>query len=280
MKILVTGGAGFIGSHTVVELQNAGYDAVVLDNLSNSSEKSLERVEKITGKKVPFYKADILDRKALNEIFDKENVDAVIHFAGLKAVGESVAMPWEYYENNIAGTLTLIDVMRKHGVKNIIFSSSATVYGDPAIIPITEFAEDQNLFMVTRKGTVKKTNIMEYINIRKNGLIAINLRDDDELIEVKTTTKDSEIFLVTKQGMCIRFKETDVRATGRSSMGVIGMNLNPEDEIVGMQLDHQGDSLLIVSEKGYGKRTYLQEFTVQHRGGTGVKCYKIMEKTG
>ena len=149
-----------------------------------------------------------------------------------------------------------------------------------AIIPITEFAEDQNLFMVTRKGIVKKTNIMEYINIRKNGLIAINLRDDDELIEVKTTTKDSEIFLVTKQGMCIRFKETDVRATGRSSMGVIGMNLNPEDEIVGMQLDHQGDSLLIVSEKGYGKRTYLQEFTVQHRGGKGVKCYRIMEKTG
>ena len=138
MKILVTGGAGYIGSHTVVELQNAGYDAVVLDNLSNSTEKSLERVEKITGKKVPFYKADILDREALNEIFDKENVDAVIHFAGLKAVGESVGMPWEYYENNIAGTLTLVDVMRKHGVKNIIFSSSATVYGDPAIIPITE----------------------------------------------------------------------------------------------------------------------------------------------
>ena len=138
MKILVTGGAGFIGSHTVVELQNAGYDVVVVDNLSNSSEKSLERVEKITGKKVPFYKADILDREALNGIFDKEKVDAVIHFAGLKAVGESVAKPWEYYENNIAGTLTLIDVMRKHGVKNIIFSSSATVYGDPAIIPITE----------------------------------------------------------------------------------------------------------------------------------------------
>ena len=138
MKILVTGGAGFIGSHTVVELQNAGYDVVVVDNLSNSSEKSLERVEKITGKKVPFYKADILDREALNEIFDKEKIDAVIHFAGLKAVGESVEKPWEYYENNIAGTLTLVDVMRKHGVKNIIFSSSATVYGDPAFIPITE----------------------------------------------------------------------------------------------------------------------------------------------
>ena len=137
-KILVTGGAGFIGSHTVVELQEAGKDVVVLDNLSNSSEKSLERVEAITGKKVPFYKADILDRDALEEIFSKEDIYAVIHFAGLKAVGESVQKPWEYYENNIAGTLTLTDVMRKHGCKNIIFSSSATVYGNPAFIPITE----------------------------------------------------------------------------------------------------------------------------------------------
>ena len=138
MAILVTGGAGFIGSHTVVELQNAGYDVVVLDNLSNSSEKSLERVEKITGKPVKFYKKDILDREGLNEVFEKEDIDSCIHFAGLKAVGESVVKPWEYYENNIAGTLTLVDVMRKHGVKNIICSSSATVYGDPAIIPITE----------------------------------------------------------------------------------------------------------------------------------------------
>ena len=138
MAILVTGGAGFIGSHTVVELQNAGYDVVVLDNLSNASEKSLERVEKITGKKVTFYKADILDRNALEEVFAKENIDSCIHFAGLKAVGESVAKPWEYYNNNIAGTLTLVDVMRKHNCKNIIFSSSATVYGDPAMIPITE----------------------------------------------------------------------------------------------------------------------------------------------
>lgn len=138
MTILVTGGAGYIGSHTVVELQKEGYDVVVLDNLSNSSEKSLERVEKITGKKVPFYKADILDREALEDIFSKEKFDAVIHFAGLKAVGESVVKPWEYYTNNIAGTLVLVDVMRKHGVKNIIFSSSATVYGDPAFIPITE----------------------------------------------------------------------------------------------------------------------------------------------
>lgn len=138
MSILVTGGAGYIGSHTVVELQNAGYDVVVMDNLSNASEKSLDRVTQITGKPVKFYKADILDRESLNEIFNKEEIDSCIHFAGLKAVGESVAKPWEYYNNNIAGTLTLVDVMRQHNVKNIIFSSSATVYGDPAIIPITE----------------------------------------------------------------------------------------------------------------------------------------------
>ena len=138
MAILVTGGAGFIGSHTVVELQNAGYDVVVLDNLSNASEKSLKRVEQITGKPVKFYKADILDREALNKIFDQEQIDSCIHFAGLKAVGESVQKPWEYYENNISGTLTLVDVMRKHNVKNVIFSSSATVYGDPAFVPITE----------------------------------------------------------------------------------------------------------------------------------------------
>ena len=138
MAILVTGGAGYIGSHTCVELQNAGYDVVVLDNLSNSSEKSLDRVKAITGKDVKFYKGDILDRDILNKIFENEKIDSCINFAGLKAVGESVAKPWEYYNNNIAGTLTLVDVMRQHGCKNIIFSSSATVYGDPAEIPITE----------------------------------------------------------------------------------------------------------------------------------------------
>ena len=138
MRILVTGGAGYIGSHTCVELLNAGYDVVVVDNLYNASEKALDRVEKITGKKVVFYNADIRDKQAMNDIFDKEKVDAVIHFAGLKAVGESVVKPIEYYENNIAGTLNLCDAMRNHGVKNIIFSSSATVYGDPAFIPITE----------------------------------------------------------------------------------------------------------------------------------------------
>ena len=139
---------------------------------------------------------------------------------------------------------------------------------------------DQNLFMVTKKGIVKKTSIVEYSNVRKNGLIAINLRDDDELIEVKTTNKDTDILLVTKFGMCIRFKETDVRGTGRSSMGVIGMNLADGDEVVGMQLDTQGDELLIVSENGMGKRTNINEFTVQRRGGKGIKCYKIVEKTG
>lgn len=138
MAILVTGGAGYIGSHTCVELLNAGYEVVVLDNLSNSSEKSLERVKQITGKEVKFYKGDILDRDILKKILETETIESCIHFAGLKAVGESVAKPWEYYNNNIGGTLTLVDEMRKHGCKNIIFSSSATVYGDPAIIPITE----------------------------------------------------------------------------------------------------------------------------------------------
>ena len=149
-----------------------------------------------------------------------------------------------------------------------------------AMIPIREYSDDKNLFMVTRKGIVKKTSVVEYSNVRKNGLTAINLREDDELIEVKVTDKDTEIILVTRFGMCIRFKETDVRSTGRASMGVIGMSLNDQDEIVGMQLDHQGDSLLIVSEKGMGKRTFLVEFTVQKRGGKGVKCYKITDKTG
>ena len=138
MAILVTGGAGYIGSHTVVELQNAGYDVVVADNLYNSSKKAVDRVEQITGKKLKFYEVDLLDQPKVKEIFDNEDIEAVIHFAGLKAVGESVAKPLEYYYNNITGTLVLCDVMRKHGVKKIIFSSSATVYGDPAFVPITE----------------------------------------------------------------------------------------------------------------------------------------------
>ncbi len=150
-----------------------------------------------------------------------------------------------------------------------------------AMIPVKGFEdEDKSLFMVTKKGTVKKTPITDFSNVRKTGLVAIVLRDDDELIEVKTVSKGAEIFLVTKNGMCIHFDEDDVRSTGRSSIGVRGMTLDDTDEIVGMQLNTQGNSLLIVSEKGYGKRTTLDEFHSQFRGGKGVKCYKITEKTG
>lgn len=138
MQILVTGGAGYIGSHTCVELLNAGYDVIVVDNLYNSNQKAIDRIEQITQKKVKFYKEDILSKEALKKIFSENQIDAVIHFAGLKAVGESVQKPVEYYTVNIAGTLNLIDVMRTNGCKNIIFSSSATVYGEPAQIPITE----------------------------------------------------------------------------------------------------------------------------------------------
>ena len=149
-----------------------------------------------------------------------------------------------------------------------------------AIIPIRQFSENKYLIMCTKKGLVKKTPENDYLNIRKNGLIGINLREDDELIEVKTTDNTRDIFLVTKNGMCIRFKDTDVRSTGRASMGVIGMNLDEGDEIVGMQMNTQGDDLLIVSENGMGKRTPIKDFKVQRRGGMGLKCYKLTEKTG
>ena len=138
MRILVTGGAGYIGSHTCLELLNQGHEVVVADNLCNSCEEALNRVKELTGKELTFYKVDLLDKEGLDQMFDQEKIDAVIHFAGLKAVGESVAKPLEYYHNNITGTLNLCDSMRNHGVKKIIFSSSATVYGDPAFVPITE----------------------------------------------------------------------------------------------------------------------------------------------
>ena len=138
MKILVTGGAGYIGSHTCVELLNAGYEVVVVDNLSNSSEVALERVREITAKSLNFYALDIRDAEGLTKVLAAHDVDAVIHFAGLKAVGESVQQPLKYYQNNVQGTLTLCDVMQQHGVFNLVFSSSATVYGDPATVPITE----------------------------------------------------------------------------------------------------------------------------------------------
>ena len=149
-----------------------------------------------------------------------------------------------------------------------------------AVIPIDEYRDGEYLFMATRKGLVKKTPLKEYANVRKTGLAAITLREDDELIEVKYTDNDRDVLLATKYGQCIRFSEKDVRPTGRTSMGVRGMNLTDHDEIIGMQLDSQGTHLLIVSEKGMGKRTSMDEFTTQNRGGKGVKCYKITEKTG
>lgn len=149
-----------------------------------------------------------------------------------------------------------------------------------AVISLREYKEDTYLFMATKNGLVKKTSITEYMNIRKTGLQAINLREDDDLIEVKVTDDEKNILLVTRQGMCIMFKETDVRPTGRTSMGVRGMNLSFDDEVIGMQLNTQGEELLLVSEFGMGKRTSIEEFGIQHRGGKGVKCYKITEKTG
>ena len=149
-----------------------------------------------------------------------------------------------------------------------------------AVIPISEYQEGNYLFMATKNGIVKKTQIREYANIRKTGLSAIHLREDDELIEVKKTDHTKDIILVTKYGQCIRFHETDVRSTGRNSMGVIGMNLVDGDEVIGMQLNTQGEFLLIASEKGLGKRTKMEEFSAQNRGGKGVKCYKITDKTG
>ena len=137
-NILVTGGSGFIGSHTVVELLNAGYGVIVIDNLSNSSKEALDRVEKITGRSVKFYKEDLLDEEALCNIFNKENISSVIHFAGLKAVGESCKIPLAYFDNNITGTINLLKVMEKHNVKSLVFSSSATVYGKPASVPVKE----------------------------------------------------------------------------------------------------------------------------------------------
>ena len=138
MKILVTGGAGYIGSHTCLELLQVGFEVIVVDNLSNSKEESLKRVQELTGKTLSFHKVDLLDKKALNAVFDKYSFDAVVHFAGLKAVGESVAIPLRYYHNNVTGTMILCEIMNEHNVKNIVFSSSATIYGDPLKVPITE----------------------------------------------------------------------------------------------------------------------------------------------
>ncbi|MCF0113727.1 MAG: DNA gyrase subunit A, partial [Erysipelotrichaceae bacterium] len=149
-----------------------------------------------------------------------------------------------------------------------------------AMIPIKEYEDDKYLFMATRKGIVKKTSVKDYENIRKTGLAAITLRDDDKLIEVKITDKEEDIMLFTKYGQCIRFRESDVRPTGRTTMGVIGMNLVSDDVVIAMQTSTMGDSVMLVSENGLGKCTVISEFTAQNRGGKGVKCYKITDKTG
>ena len=149
-----------------------------------------------------------------------------------------------------------------------------------AMIPLREYKDDEYLFMATKTGIVKKTRIKEYMNVRKNGLAAIHLKDDDRLIEVKIINDEDEIMLFTKFGQCIRFKSTDVRCTGRTSMGVIGMNLSDQDDVIAMNLLHDGESVVIVAERGIGKCTLMSEFSTQHRGGKGVKCYKVMDKTG
>jgi DNA gyrase subunit A len=149
-----------------------------------------------------------------------------------------------------------------------------------AIIPVDSFDEKKCLFFVTKSGIVKKTPLIDYANIRKNGLNAINLRDDDRLVEVKTTSDGDKVFIVTRKGMCIEFDESEVRPLSRAATGVKGIELDKGDEVIGMQLDHQGDSLLFVSENGIGKRTNLEDFKIQHRGGKGLKCYRITEKTG
>ncbi|MED5076041.1 SDR family NAD(P)-dependent oxidoreductase [Geobacillus stearothermophilus] len=164
MAILITGGAGYIGSHTCVELLNAGYDIVVMDSFANSKPESLRRVKAITGKDFPFYPVDLLDRNELEAVFAKHTIEAVIHFAGLKAVGESVAVPLLYYHNNITGTLVLLDVMRQYGVKNIVFSSSATVYGMPDRVPITE---EFPLRATNPYGRTKRVRFMLGPNVRE-----------------------------------------------------------------------------------------------------------------
>lgn len=168
--ILVTGGAGFIGSHTCVELLNSGYDVVVLDNLSNSSEESLRRVQKITGKSLKFYEGDIADKELVGKILDENKIFAVIHFAGLKAVGESVAKPLEYYRNNISGTLDMCDVMRNKGVKNIVFSSSATVYGDPVTVSYYwKISHFQQQIHTEEQNLCRKKSLEISMSLIKNG---------------------------------------------------------------------------------------------------------------
>ena len=262
-----------IQANAIVEMKLRTLTGLEREKLENEHKELLARIE--------YLRSILADEKVLLGVIKEE----ILAIRDKYADPRRTSIGYDLYdissEDLVPNENTVIAMSSLGYVKRMTVDNFKSQHrGGRGIKGMSTIEDDRNLFMVTRKGTVKKTPLNEFANIRKSGLIAINLRDDDELIEVKSTDKDTEIFLVTKFGMCIRFKETDVRSTGRSSMGVIGMNLNDEDEIVGMQLDHQGDSLLVVSERGIGKRTYLEEFHLQHRGGKGVKCYKITEKTG
>ncbi len=244
--------------NTVIAMTSLGYiKRMTVDNfkVQNRGGRGIKGVQKI-------------DNDYIEDLLMTRTHDTIMFFTSLGRVYSMKAYKIPEASRTARGT-AIINLLELNPGEKVT-----------AIIPILHYDKEANLFMVTKKGIIKKTAITEYSNIRRSGIIAINLREDDELIEVKQTTPENDIFLVTKKGMCIRFQEKSVRALGRTAMGVIGMNLDEDDEIVGMQIDTQGDSLLFASEYGMGKRTALSEFKVQNRGGKGVKCYNVTDKTG
>ena len=244
--------------NTVIAMTSLGYiKRMTVDNfkVQNRGGRGIKGVQKI-------------DNDYIEDLLMTRTHDTIMFFTSLGRVYSMKAYKIPEASRTARGT-AIINLLELNPGEKVT-----------AIIPILYYDEEANLFMVTKKGIIKKTPITEYSNIRRSGIIAINLKEDDELIEVKQTTPENDIFLVTRKGMCIRFQEKSVRALGRTAMGVIGMNLDEDDEIVGMQIDTQGDSLLFASEYGMGKRTALSEFKVQNRGGKGVKCYNVTDKTG
>ena len=244
--------------NTVIAMTSLGYiKRMTVDNfkVQNRGGRGIKGVQKI-------------DNDYIEDLLMTRTHDTIMFFTSLGRVYSMKAYKIPEASRTARGT-AIINLLELNPGEQVT-----------AIIPILHYDKEANLFMVTKKGIIKKTAITEYSNIRRSGIIAINLREDDELIEVKQTVAENDIFLVTKKGMCIRFQEKSVRGLGRTAMGVIGMNLDEDDEIVGMQIDTQGDSLLFASEYGMGKRTALSEFKVQNRGGKGVKCYNVTDKTG
>ena len=244
--------------NTVIAMTSLGYiKRMTVDNfkVQNRGGRGIKGVQKI-------------DNDYIEDLLMTRTHDTIMFFTSLGRVYSMKAYKIPEASRTARGT-AIINLLELNPGEKVT-----------AIIPILHYDKEANLFMVTKKGIIKKTAITEYSNIRRSGIIAINLREDDELIEVKQTVAENDIFLVTKKGMCIRFQEKSVRGLGRTAMGVIGMNLDEDDEIVGMQIDTQGDSLLFASEYGMGKRTALSEFKVQNRGGKGVKCYNVTDKTG